>query len=1138
MVMLNNMKKCGWFLRHMVFGLTIISVVGAAFAVLHPQDAQAATCYVTDFFCPRSGTSDGDYLRYDGAVTITGQNLDGPGGNHQNPSLLDRNDFGSNTGAAVSAGDRIKLTVTYRPSHLGTNATVWINGDLINNDSLNPPTGGCGQNGQFSNSSGTPYSSTQNNHNCGSDGYSSSSSAEKANNCPSFYTANPTNYPGASNAQSGKTWPASPGDTPPGNNYVSTCAYTGISKVWKGAGVLAGNTYTYSTVFTVNNDNTIGQRMCFMAQVSDSSPVYGQTAQSGPAISHMKSRSLKKACIKPATITATGHVQTTDYNNSSTGRPFANTTTSGGNRSPIAWKYHKNSNWEYVSTDANGNFSIPNVYSGVRIDIRGDSPYTFNGAGNADFKGTGNVYKLIGGGGATSYSPRCYSDTDCTGFAFTYDPQPTHPDIGKVISSISNNTCTMTPGCVSPGARIDYTILAVNSSDANLKDVTIDDPIPLNMSPGSVVIDRVQYDAYSPPNGSRPGNNGNNSTWAVSSTTGTCLNTNNNTFTYGYPNQGRTTTSRFQCGQHRMSWVGNQAVFTHFDVMPAYSILTIKLHGTVKSAPNVGVYPMWNTYATCADNGYFPGGGGTTEGVYGSCVDKTNGFQGVANWADSYTGGSWSYFGITTWQPPGGFPKFSAVQYSPIPGRLACAPGKYADQAHADPTGPGSATICDSTSGATMTKAQNYLYVPERADQNHYNVNLQLFRDTSLGPIDFNFYDQSAGSGLNSPIYTSQPEMSGGTSQVYNSGSRQPVWAGAANGTGNDAQYFNFMAHFDGPGGPGNGGGVTNKASACIIKFWEVGHGLACTDTNTINFKRYRIDNPTINTTNGDVHAGANGGTPTLCPKRGNSNPTTVFNSASTIGDYFVTSIGDLGARSRNLGTPGGTVGVVYKPNMCQSAENYPTSQKINASDAILSGDVEGNKGITDGKLLQETPPSPGFITLGDGSPINIKQRWTLYVKGNLYIRSNIKYPDNPNDPNNHQTVNGVSVEKSHASFGVIVDGNIYVDPGVTRLDGFYVSSGTTNTCSSLNGSGTAKTLAINNDPSGYTVSQCRNALVVGGSLYANSFRFNRTIPQASGVAEQVNFNNLLFTATPPAFNSLKVSSMLSQYLIEPLPRY
>lgn len=1148
-VMLEGMRGVRLGQKTKVLAALLLAAAGIAAAAAVPAAVRAASCKPSDFVCPNPDPAvpNSDFLRYDGAVEIIeARNLNNNGGpNHQDPTNENASDPSPPPGN-VTAGDVIRLKLRYRPNRDGRNVYAWINGDLLNNNSYpypgqaDPPGDreNCGQNGGFSNISGIP-GDVQRNDVCPSDGYfdpigispydSSTYPAQKANNCPSFYTWNGyTNYPGPVPSNSGRRYnTGDPNTLTPAIPYVNTCAYSGVSVVWRNAGSQKDKTYTYSADFKVNPKTANPGKMCFKAYLSEdglTGPSVPPVATTGAQdyIAKLKSRSNRKMCIKLGEITVRGHVGSTWIDTSSTGRPFANTSADpiSTTRSPVSYQLGKDSgNWQYVSTGASGNYNFK-AYAGTPIFIKGDNPYVFNGAGNNNFKGTGNTYRVVGAAPFTYTNITC--DTDCGGYDFTYDPQPTHPITTKAVSGVSNNTCTAVPNCVSPGSRIDYTIVAKNITDANLRDVIIDDPKPLNMVPGSVLIDSVQFDTYT-------GNDvpGRPYGWAVSSTSGLCFGT-NNPFVYGYPISGQLINSAFQCGYGNSP--NNQPnVYVHFNVMPAYSVVTIKLHGTVKAAPDIGVYPMWTTYATCADNGYFPGGGTLSGGRIKQCEDKTNGFQGVSNWAAGVTRGSWILpINYNNWPAPGGLPAFTAIQYNPIPGRLACAPGKYADGDHADPTGPGSVSICNSTSGSTVTKDQNYLYVPERSDQNKYTVNLQLFRDTSLGPIDFSVYDQSLGGGLNPPIYTSQPEMSGGTSQAYNAGARQPVWTGFADGTGNDAQYLSFLAHFDGAGGPGVGGSVPNKGQVCITETWSIGHPLSCLDTNTINFKRYRIDNPVVNTTGGDVHAGAGGGS-ALCAKKGNANPTTtVYNNTVTVGDYFVTSTGDQGSRSRNVSSPGGTVGVIYKPNMCQSAENYPVGQTINAGDAVLAGNIESAKGISDGRLLKETPPSPGALTLGDGSQINISQRWTLYVRGDLYIKSNIRYAAPARS-------GSVSREETHPSFGVIVDGNIYIDPSVSRIDGFYVASGLTNTCATYAG-GSVTTLAQNAGP-GLSVAQCKaNTLTVGGSMYANTFRFNRTAVGSS--AEQVDFSNRLFTATPPAFNSLKVATQLSQYLIEPLPRY
>ncbi|MGA2471851.1 MAG: hypothetical protein ABSG64_14315 [Solirubrobacteraceae bacterium] len=368
-----------------------------------------------------------------------------------------------------------------------------------------------------------------------------------------------------------------------------------------------------------------------------------------------------------------------------------------------------------------------------------------------------------------------------------------------------------------------------------------------------------------------------------------------------------------------------------------------------------------------------------------------------------------------------------------------------------------------------------------------------------------------------------------------------------------------------------------------------------------IYFTRYQNLAPYLTTTGGNVHAGGCSQSTTSATQTcdqssldycssttdtglGNAYDNIVYNNGASgsasgaIGQYLVSAGDNLSANpyagvqsgsSSGIPSANGT-GVVIRPNLCAAAQTIwlkqgsaPTAPTVLGGSSYQSGFSSGSynddhsDANLEGKVVLANPPAaePGLAptvhntyVLGstvDGSGTSpalpnlvINHRWTLYVTGNLFINANITYGSN--NPSG-----ALNAETNHPSLGVIVTGNIYIGKGVTTLDGFYVAGGITNTCAAADGSSLSYQVADVAGPapgSGpYSVGDCNTPLTVNGLLYADTFRFNRTYGYAnanSGASETVNYDQRLYTATPPAFNDLADSSLLSKYLVEPLPRY
>ena len=125
-----------------------------------------------------------------------------------------------------------------------------------------------------------------------------------------------------------------------------------------------------------------------------------------------------------------------------------------------------------------------------------------------------------------------------------------------------------------------------------------------------------------------------------------------------------------------------------------------------------------------------------------------------------------------------------------------------------------------------------------------------------------------------------------------------------------------------------------------------------------------------------------------------------------------------------------------------------------------------------------------GSVTIGNGtSPVSIGlgNKASLYVDGDVTINSNVEYaPDS-----GWLTLNDIP------SFYLIVKGNIYVSPNVTRLDGMYIMQPNTGTPT-----GAMFTCAAATPTHQFTpldrYNNCKNRLTINGGLQAVRVYFDR----------------------------------------------
>ena len=166
-----------------------------------------------------------------------------------------------------------------------------------------------------------------------------------------------------------------------------------------------------------------------------------------------------------------------------------------------------------------------------------------------------------------------------------------------------------------------------------------------------------------------------------------------------------------------------------------------------------------------------------------------------------------------------------------------------------------------------------------------------------------------------------------------------------------------------------------------------------------------------------------------------------------------------------------------------------------------------------------------GSVTINGGDIVNPGNRAVLYVDGDVYINSNIRYTGS-------WSYNNIPL------FQLVVRGNIYIGRTVTQLDGAYIAQKTNSgtkgiiyTCATATGPYALDGTLYNN---------CNTKLTVNGLFSADQVYLMRTYgtlsrstaneTAASSFAGEVfNYNPTMWIAQPPA-SSTNSSSKLGDY--------
>lgn len=129
------------------------------------------------------------------------------------------------------------------------------------------------------------------------------------------------------------------------------------------------------------------------------------------------------------------------------------------------------------------------------------------------------------------------------------------------------------------------------------------------------------------------------------------------------------------------------------------------------------------------------------------------------------------------------------------------------------------------------------------------------------------------------------------------------------------------------------------------------------------------------------------------------------------------------------------------------------------------------------------------------------------FVKGNVYINNDITYE-------------GSYTADNVPKFALVVRGNIYIAPSVSRLDGLYIAQPDTTSAATISNSGvvwTCHDITTNTPLYTYVRDNCKTKLTINGSLIAKQVAFLRINGDSAGagsnepagsanIAEVINF--------------------------------
>jgi len=982
---------------------------------------------------------------------------------------------------------------------------VWL--DYFVADRMLPTNGGI-TNAIDCGNTNSRCSSVQQPNSNGSSGYPSSPpgsqyanpihETHKQNDCPSFYFDynpnnsethyfnNPTDHDIYGGAYFNEiAFPTDIGNGPNGLGF-HTCGPQGKSIIWSDTGTITNRTYQYSA------------NMAIPTNVRDTDTFCVRGYMSMGIIADEYARTGSEVCYALRLATYSGNVSSNPV--SATGRPLQGVRLDITDCGSTAFAS--------TTTDANGNYSFAAdaATQGQTVCINPAVPYTGYNTTYSSYNGTNQHV--------------CYSAT-CTGVNYTLNPDPV-PSAPSKITNPSSGTAVV------PGQTVQFSVTAPNPIDSNTSVDTVhgeqlDDEIPLNIDPNSVSgISATLSTGIGEP----PGWSTNASIPCTGVTT---------TVNYGYGGSGHSLNG--VCGYTPPS--GGMPGFLHvvLSTMPAYTQLMLNWAGNVMPAGLVGVYPTNGAYCNNGSVNF-----GDPNSVFGGplsssgCQDFTSGLQGVSNFAYDWIASDMS-------------PVNSNSTYNPIPGQLNCIGKDTNAQTQLGQPLQTGAGACGTNLPAGGDK---WVYTPGSAGYGNAQFRILTQPAATMGPVYYSVIDQNDGvisTNTGRPLDPALQNSSGYTGGSQNNGVAQGApgsqwlwWSNEDSVTSpfSPASYqpFTFQVSFT---DQGVGHQVQNTVKACWPRYWEQGYPVSCVNGGMPAVTQQAITNPFVTSSNGDIHAGGGPNNGSCGTSSAQTQPYTRQNPGAA-GQYFVTATGPLnGASDKNpffvsgssSTTANGTTsyGVVCRPDVVTSTNNYAAlpGKSVPYTTSVWS---PTSQAALDGKVVVS---NGGDVTIPAGTVIN--SRWTLLVKN-----GNVNVAGNGTVTVGNAVLNG-QPETQHASFGVVLDGgNLSIDKDITELDGFYYvgpdaagNNGRVNTCAGPDGRPTLESPS----PTGaaaYHVADCQKPLVVKGLIMANIFRLNRTTtPGANGTnpAEFVQFDDRLYTATPPGFSNLTQTYLPPLYLPE-----
>lgn len=1115
--------------------ITILFGIGIAVSVPIVQQvatrliSHVPTAYAASKQDPLNAGSDLGSRRDDGSLGVTATDPNG-------------NNLGS--GAPIYRGETINVKLSY--TVVNTSGSAWdayLNFD-INNSACSTPGAwtGC-----FGATTGGAVRTDVHDAAPAAD----SGAIEQNDNCPSFYNNYDSPYADiAENGEGFRQGSEYPWSNPyPGALGHSTCLTQGESVVWHGAHMNTVGQKNYTVNYTVNpklsGDNV---PICISGDITLGDVGAGGN-NGGDLYYRTKAHSLCLTANVPTTIS--GNVQSDPY--AATGKKFANQTSIVSVSANCQYNdMNSGDGGGYVSTDGSGGYSFgwfqnepyclgpnsggggpspPAPCAGTSYNWSYDgtcytnvqSPSTYSGgssSGPNDPPNGSNPNTWSSWTGAQSCGPGDPNPTHCGGYNMYWLPQPASMPTTKASSPVNGTA-------VVPGQPMAFSMAATNPYDSNTPSSYLADEIPLNIDPnGSTIAPSISATLTN----AAPGGPINWSTNVLIPCTSLGVPT---AFSYGYSGSyGSPSRAVAVCGYTAPNGTTPGYVHVALSTMPAYSRLTLNWGGNVIAAPLVGVYPTNGAY--CNNGGV---NFGDPNSVLAGCSDYTAGLQGVSNFA---------YSGVCVPPPPPPFgpgglapapcgmpppTTISNFTYNPIPGSLACV-GKDSPNAK---TEQGAPLSVGTGSCGTNTPAPGDLWVYSANDPTYKSADFRILVgfNPSQGPVHYSVIDQNDGAANTTtgapldPAFQNTSSLSGNGQQAGARGSQFLHWDGQNSAIVSNP---NYTYHVDFTN-VNDGHVATNSVKACWPQYWTSGYPVSCVTTPTpISVTQQKVTNPFVTTSNGDVHAG---GGPGKC-----STPASVqaAQNPGAAGQWFVTASGNLtGASDKapfftsNGGTASLAYGTVCRPDIVTSTQNYANKpgDTVAYNSSIWTNPAA--QAAADGKVVVAN----SNVNIPAG--VFISARFTLLVNNaNVNVGGNIT--------NAAIALTGAP-EANHPAFGVVINnGNLNIDKGVTQLDGFYFvapdsagSNGLVNTCAGLNGSPTLS-------PSGpYTVIQCQTPLTVQGLMMANAFRLNRTTdPGASDTkpAEYVQFDDRLYSATPPGFSDLSQTYLPPIYQPNANPRY